>query len=412
MNDKPFVFVIIWWLFWQLVNFFEVTDIKAASLITNFIFLLMYVSMVLGYLLVKTTFRPHLDNAWGKCDFSVSEKFFSSERVNYIYLIVSIVILVFGLYKSQAFSLSFTEYFLKMRGVDALGVVTGISALDNFIKIFIVPIVIASTVYVMSGIRSTNKISWVKTIWSLINVLLFSYLFQVNYILLLTLFLFMFYIIDSQLESIYRSWVLKLVFFIIFILVSMSAINRYGSFDIAAIILYYPATYFSLSFSLFDYNLSNETILHEYTYGLSSFGYFSVLPFMLFKAAGLLDYIYMPIVMENITHNNECVFLGGSKCYNAFGSVAFSLYRDLGVFGVAVGGFFYGVTIGYLNIKKHKSVIAEMIYFYLLAMGIIGIMVSPFDLPYFWFVFIFIFIYSLKIKTLKTSSPPSKIMKS
>ena len=399
MNDRPFLFVLIWWIFWQVINHIEVIDITAASTLTNAIYLTMYISMLLGYYFVKLAYSPNLKIEIPSLTSAVNLKKISKNKLTYIYLTVAFVVLVFGLYKSEAFSLGFTEYFLKMRGTDALGEVTGISVLDNFIKIFIVPMVMASSIFEMNSIKNTNKIHFKKAIWAFINVLAFTYLFQVNYVLILIMFLLLFYIIDSDSSNIYRSKVVKFIFLLVFVLVSMSAINRYGSFDILGVILYYPATYFSLSFSLFDYNLNSNSIIHEHTYGLSFLGYFAVLPFIFFKAIGFSDFIYMPTVMENITHNNICVSLGGYKCYNAFGSVAFSLYRDFGVLGIFLGGALYGSTVCYFNIMRRKSYIVEMCYFYLLAMGVIGIMVSPFDLPYFWFVFILLFLYSLKIKS-------------
>jgi hypothetical protein len=398
MNDRPFILVLIWWIFWHVINYIEVIDIKAASTLTNIIYLMMYISMVLGYYSVKIAYSKSFNSVIPGEISTEKIGYFFSNKSCYIYLTISLIVLFFGLYKSEAFSLGFTDYFLKIRGIDALGDVTGISALDNVIKIIIVPMIVASSVFEMNRIKNTNKIYWRSTLWAFINILAFTYLFQVNYVLILILFLIFFHIVDDNSGNIYRSRHAKFIFLSVFVLVSMSAINRYGSFDVLGVILYYPATYFSLSFSLFDYNLNSESIMHEYTYGLSFLGYFSVLPFIFFKSLGLSEFIYIPTALENVTHNNSCVFLGGYKCYNAFGSVAFSLYRDFGVLGIVSGGFLYGFTVSYFNFIRRKSYIIEMCYFYLLAMGVIGIMVSPFDLPYFWFVFILIFVYSFRIK--------------
>ncbi|WP_412499849.1 O-antigen polymerase [Shewanella chilikensis] len=402
MKDKPFLFILFWWLFWQFINFMEIIDVRAASMLTNIIYILMYISMVVGYYSLKITLSrnsyPIAENKLHR-HYVKRNNSEPSEKINLFYLFFCFCLLFVGLYKSEAFSLSFIDYFLKMRGTNATGDVSGISLLDNFIKLFIVPMILASSVFEMTKIKKHNKIYWGKVLFVFLNILAFTYMFQVNYIIIVFLFLIYLYMIDSESSSIYKSWTFKLIFTFFFSLLTLLALNRFGVFDIFGALLYYPATYFSISFSLFDYNLQGLSIIHEHTYGLSILGYFSVLPFTLFKVIGWESFDYIPTALENVTHNSECIYLGGQKCYNAFGSVAFSLYRDFGLLGIVFGGFLYGFSLSYLNFKRNNNIYLEMCYYYLLVMGLVGIMVSPFDLPYFWFVFIFIFVLSLRLKS-------------
>lgn len=403
MSNKPFYMVVIWWVSWHVVNQLRIVDIDPATGLSNYLFITMYVSMILGYFSISlaTKKKPLVG------EIIVNNKSVQpSDREDYFLLaclFFCFVILFFSLYRSGALTSGFYDYFLKIRGVDAHGLVTGSSFLDNIIKIFVVPIIISCVLYEFSFSQRYNVFRRSRLTSCFVNMLLFTYLFQVNYLLVLTFVILIFFVVDSSYKfgsSVFRNKRLLSLVLIVFGIIVFAASNRYGSFDILGILLYYPATYFSLSFSLFDFNLieGNDSILNDHTYGMSLLGYIGVIPFMFFKHF-LPDFFYfIPSALENIGFNSRCVNLGGDKCYNAFGSVLFSLYRDFSVFGPIIGGIIYGASLSYLNIKRKCSEIYNMYYYYLLSMGIISIMVSPFDLPYFWFVFVVLAIFKSNFK--------------
>lgn len=400
MNHKPFLVVIIWWCFWHIMNQLEVADINSASLITSLLYFSMYLSALVSYFFIVTIKKSKVSYITHEFNLSTTKN-----KIQYLYLLTCLFILLVSLMKAGAFQNGFYEYFLKIRGLDASGEVTGSTQLDNIVKIIVSPAIICTFLLELSLIKICNKINYKRILLSCLNLLAFTYLFQVNYLLILIFIILSFYVIDGkEVNSIFRKRGLFLFVLSVLSLIIFSASNRYGKFDIYGILIYYPATYFSLSFSLFDYNLmlAKNSILNEHTYGLSVLGYISVLPFVIFKSFGLSELDFIPTTLENVGFNSQCVVLGGTKCYNAFGSVLFTLYRDFWVFGPMFGGVIYGSLIAYLNINKNRM-LCSILYFYFLSVGIIAIMVSPFDLPYFWFVFFLTLPYFLKFKLQKRS---------
>ena len=121
--------------------------------------------MLLGYYFVKLAYTSNLKNVISSKTSIVNVRFLSNNKATYVYLTISLIVLLFGRYKSEAFSLGFTDYFLKMRGSGASGDVTGISVLDNIIKIVIAPMIIASSIYELNSIKNTNEINRVPFVF-------------------------------------------------------------------------------------------------------------------------------------------------------------------------------------------------------------------------------------------------------
>jgi hypothetical protein len=88
---------------------------------------------------------------------------------------------------------------------------------------------------------------------------------------------------------------------------------------------------------------------------------------------------------------------------NAFGTLLFTLYRDLNLLGIFVGGVVYAIYFCKSYLDSVNSWRARAL-FILLAYGLFtGMMVSPVEQGFFWFAIIFISFIS-KISVFGTDS--------
>lgn len=371
-----------------MVSAIGISGMPSLSLNAHLIYIIFFLSLIVGYLSALVCRKPN-----ARVDISNLSVDYHVPVLYKVLILLCFLFLSFAAYSSGAFTTGFTEYFLLRRGKFSEEIVTGSGLIDAVIKIFILPILFAIFVNLLAlklvGIR-VSKIYWFML---LSCVFIFSYTFQVNYPII---FCFILYFV-----SVFIGKDISLKAFVylsgLCLIIMVAAANRYGSFDLISIIMHYPVTYFSLSFPFFDYHLSQPgSILFEHTYGESFLGYLTIYPVLFFQIVGFPSDYYIPASFENVSYNSQCVYLG-HKCYNAFGSIMFSFFRDFGYVGVIIGAAFIGFLICYLNIKKNNSLFMVGVFLYVSSSFINGIMVSPFDLPYFWNVIVLLFLFNVRL---------------
>ncbi|MDG5899117.1 oligosaccharide repeat unit polymerase [Shewanella xiamenensis] len=394
MHHGVFIICFSWWLFWYLVSAIGISGMPSLSLNAHLIYIIFFLSLIVGYLSALVCRKPHT-----RVDISNHSVDYHVPVLYRVLILLCFLFLSFAAYSAGALTTGFAEYFLLRRGEFSEEIVTGSGLIDAIIKVFTLPILFAIFVNFLSLKLVGVKVSKINWFMLLSCIFIFSYTFQVNYPIIFCFILYFVSIFVSKDLSL-KSFI---YLFILCFIIMAAAVNRYGSFDFISIIMHYPVTYFSLSFPFFDYHLSqSDGLLFDHTYGESFLGYLTIYPVLLFKITGFPSDYYIPASFENISYNSQCVYLG-HKCYNAFGSIIFSFFRDFGYVGVMMGAAFIGFLISYLNIKKRTSLFMKGIFLYVSSSFVNGIMVSPFDLPYFWNVMVLLFLFNVRLFPVKRS---------
>lgn len=393
LRHAIFITLVFFLLLSFLGNVFEISGVRSASLWTYAIFLLYVVSFIVGYFF-----------------FSYSS---GKEDVHYVYcnkvilfskikllIIVVFLFMMFCLFLSGAFHMTPYEYFLSQRGSSIIAKSgTGYPALENFIQLIVQPFIISLNIFTIACLIKAKSFSATFSFFSFLLSCVYTYFYQANTTIVLMMFSFLIASIHLYTCKTYpflnRKKAISVIFILVLCFVLFIAVNRFGNNDILGALLYYPATYFSISFSIFDYYFhNNSSILYSHTYGESILGYISVIFSLLLRAGGD-SFTYISASVQNVTNNANFIDLGieSAKNVNAFGSVLFTAFRDYGLFGVNFIGFAFGSILAILRLRSN-SLLGMSLYIYIAIMILMSFTVSPFDLPYFWAVFIMLFLLS------------------
>jgi oligosaccharide repeat unit polymerase len=384
LKSKDFKIHILcyWWIFWISISFTSINQFKQMSGDVLIQYILLLTAFGGGYLLL----RPHHKiPAHGKSAKSIDQGI-NAPKAKKILRIASILIflfLLFSLKLSGAFEQSFAEYFAKLRiGEGNSTSLTGISILDVLTKIFAFPAAYIIILISLSNKKSGHHLSLTV---SLLSVLLYCYLWQVNYpfIHLFWIYIFSFIYASKRGEPQPKGGLFLIA--ILIAILTASAANRIGG-DIAEGIQRYVVGYHLIGFSFYDLQFHDpNSILHSTTFGQSSLGiidtFFEILtrPFQLGHIAAS---------SENAIHNNETLDIGVSEIWevNAFGTLLFTLYRDFKYLGIAIGGFAFGAVITHLMFFENGRWLHRALLIFLSTTWMIGMMVSPIEQGYFWIV--------------------------
>jgi oligosaccharide repeat unit polymerase len=293
---------------------------------------------------------------------------------------------------SGAFSDEFIEYFAKLRRDEAMGdSLTGSRLLDVTTKAIVWPASYTLTIIVLA-VRTGQHRAMLAL--SVINILLFSYLWQVNYSLIYLFWFFVFYLLVGIARGSPLDWkALTFVVSLIALLVAVAA-NRFGG-DVLDGIQRYVFGYHTAGFSFYDHHFHNpSSLLHEHTLGRSSLGF---LEQALEIISRRIDLGFVAASSENATFNNESVDIGAVESIegNAFGTFLFGFYRDFNLAGVAAGGLLYGGLATYLLQRGRQSWPCAAAFYVLGTSWMVGMMVNPIEQAHFWFSILFIGILSI-----------------
>jgi hypothetical protein len=291
--------------------------------------------------------------------------------------------LLTSLHLADALSTDFVEYFAKLR-MDAEGVesLTGIRALDVLTKILAFPLSYTVILVILAG--DVRPMRWTLAV-CIGNLLAFSYLWQVNYPLI---HLFWFLVFHSLVRAHRRgSFDLRtlLVALIVFSALLASAVNRFGG-DVLGGLQRYIVGYHLVGFTFYDHQYRDpNSVLHAYTFGRSSLGF---LDQVLEALSRMVEADYKAASAENSTYNDQAVDIGLAEIreFNAFGTLLFSFFRDFHVLGIVIGGFVYGAVTTHTLHRSSRSWICGALFLLLASSWMMGMMVSPLEQAYFWFV--------------------------
>jgi oligosaccharide repeat unit polymerase len=381
--DFPIHLMAYWWLLWIGISCTSLNQFLQPSPAALAQYLLLVGSFLLGHLCMKRL-RPYKvqTSSTGTRGLKLG-----ATRVRWVLGLAAfgtLFTLVLSLYLAGAFEDSFVEYFTRVRLLvgDDVPEATGIHLLDVLTKILAFPVayaVLVTTLAVeLSGVR--------KMFFAcLASFLCYSYLWQINYAVIHLFWIMVFYALLSVQRRGQLNRKMLVVAAVLCVGLVASAANRFGG-DVIGGLQRYIIGYHLLGFSFYDQQYLNpDSLLHVPSYGRSSLGFLEL----------LLENVLKPFSVEfqaassaNSDFTNTAIDIGANDTmdFNAFGTLVFTFYRDLNVVGIFVGGALYGAAVTNARYRSHVSWRHGALFFMLASAWMMGMMVSPLESAYFWFV--------------------------
>jgi len=250
-TDFIMLLLILWWMLWIMVSYFELSVFPRPSLAVIAQYLMFLFFFIFGYLSVRVfSWKQHTIVGESSSIFKSN-----SFRVKFVMRFISLsclVVLLLSLSSSGGLSTNFAEYYLMLRlyGLDSY--LTGNKYLDLITKIIIYPVTFSMIVLILSvGIKRFKSVFFV----SVLNLILFAYLWQVNYPLISFFWVSIFILILQFKHGYSFQWKVFLMLFFLMSLLLLSSMNRFGG-DLYGALKHYFFSYHVTGFSYYDFHCS------------------------------------------------------------------------------------------------------------------------------------------------------------
>ena len=382
-GDFPIHALVAWWVLWLALSYTDLNEFIPPSGQTLALYALLLGSFALGY---ATTKRMQNVSPRAKANGALAFRA-SSVRMRLTIRAAALTctaMLLISLHLSSAFTTDFLEYFAKLRVDEDTLQLTGTRSLDVLTKIFAFPL---SYTVISVILASDSQHFRFSLLLCILNLLAFSYLWQVNYPLIHLFWFLVFHLLVQARRRGYFDGRVVAVMVVLFSTLIVSAANRFGG-DILGGLQRYIVGYHLIGFSFYDHQYQDpNSILHIHSLGRSSLGF---LDQMLEAVSKMIGGTYKAASSENATYNNDAIDIGlhEVKEFNAFGTLLFSLYRDFNVIGVLVGGFAYGALVTYALQRSTRNWVCGALFMILASSWMMGMMVNPLEQAYFWFAIV------------------------
>jgi len=403
MNSKvkylPLTVFVSWWFFWLIIHNTPLSPINTASIFTQVCFIFMILTVTVSYVFAFLCTKPSVITSN-----SLNYKYIISAPGKFFYVLLVIFILLLLIYigkQTSAFILGPLDYFFHIRGKNGLGShLTNNKYLDIIIGITVYPLIFS--LWLLCLILDEKKFK--KNMLIILGVvnLLFSYIYQVNYPIILMFLSTLIYILFFKRDyngklskKIKKRAIVYLT--VIGAILLIAASLRFGKFHFWGIAQKYLISYHTLGFYFLDYKLNDpNSILHSLSFGRSLLGWFDS-TFDLFIRLFDKD-AYIAANLENLNDNMKPILAGyylGDPIYvNAFGTVLFTMYRDFNIVGIFLYSFLYGIILAY-SFSRSQRFVWKSVFSILMIAGITSIYQSAVEKPFFWFSIVFVNTFSL-----------------
>lgn len=371
-----------WWLFFFCLALFQASGFREINDNSIILFSVFIASFFLGGGLSSYANSGHYLRSI-KTNIFLGQKISRQGRNVVLFLLLTLLLWQFlVMLRLGFFEYSYVEYNKLIRASEEVEYITGGKYKDHFYKLIVYPSLVL--IYLIALVGS---LSGLVTLGVVVNLVVFSVIWQVNYPLILVVYtLSINYVLFSL------SWINKSIIPLLALglLLIVAAFIRYGGAS-WGVFEHYFVGYNTIGFVFFDSKLNDSSsVLHEFSYGRSLLGAIDQYLDLFFRSLGS---DYLSASLQNVNDNSHQVDIGAheEKLVNAFGTMAFTFYRDFWWAGVMILPFIYGYTLISCYSKSHVNWRHRALFFLLCYGWITGNTVSPFDQVYFVFAAIFLF---------------------
>lgn len=381
-----FMMMSSWWLFWLVMSVIAPTGLNPPSSLTILQNLLLLFSLLIGFLLYFFLYHKNIKNR----EHLISKVYLRENKSSIIsnFILVNMLcLLMFSLFKSGFFSMSFLEYHVKVRSFEFGESLTGYKFVDLLTKLIIYPAIVYYYLVAFSGRKLTNSILLFSCL------LLYVILWQVNYPLILMFWFLFFSGVVLSSKSLFEKVKTFSLVVLVFLLLVVAATIRYGTGSFSSgVIEHYVINYHLIGFSFYDYHFSNDgSILFNHSFGRSSLGFLEQFLELFLR---LFGFDFSSSSFENRDFNMTPVLIGNGFEGNAFGTLLFTFYRDFSYVGILLGGILYGFFVCKVYLRSSNSWRSKAVCLLLLHGWFTGMMVSPIEQGYFWFCIVTLLFFS------------------
>lgn len=381
----PVYLMAAWWAFW-LVAAVTPLNIFASppwSVLSQFgVFIAVF---LLGHFLMLVLSPGHPGPAAPPADGGSPRAQAPGVRMRTLLMAMALgclLIVLLSLHRAGAFSDTFIEYFIRLRRGELSGEsLTGSGLLDVATKAIVWPM--SYTLVVVALALRIGPLRGVLVVAAL-NIVLFSYLWQVNYSLIYLFWFFVLYLVVGMARGLPADR--KALGLVLLLMVALGAVatNRFGG-DVLGGLQRYMFGYHMAGFAFYGHHFHDpSSLLHDHSLGRSSLGFLEQAVEIVSRR---LDLGFVAASSTNADFNNETVDLGRIEVIegNAFGTFLFGLYRDFHFVGIVAGGLLYGALATLLLQRSWRHWGAGAAFYVLASSWMVGMMVNPIEQVHFWF---------------------------
>ncbi|MCW7503756.1 O-antigen polymerase [Leptospira paudalimensis] len=368
-----------WWGILNVITYFSLSGLFLLSSETQLVYFLFFAFFVISFLLTEKLLQ-FIQLKKSNLNVSAYLYRFLSNLTLFVLLPIQ---LIFTLRAIYLISFVMTPSYYRS---DVFGLMTGTSSLFFnsilFAKAHAFIMGPLQFVIFFAGFsyfinRKKKGLLALGTILIVLDALMMFGRFGYHYLILSLVFYFF---LSGKIRNLHekRRVILSTLAFITILLFTVVKVtNNRGDSNFTKIFETYVITYHTESFIIFDTELKNpNSILHEYTYGLSTFGgveryFIPIINQFGFKWLSQTD------IVGGYLHQN---FLVGYDEYlkpllfNAYGSIFFTMYRDGGLIAVSIFGILFGLFFSFYSVSlKSKDPIDFAIFYGLLFILIYGV---------------------------------------
>lgn len=393
-ENFPIHLLVYWWILWLVLAYTDLNIFIPPSWQT----LVQYVFLIFSFLLGHWVVRYRKELCFNAACCLAKPLHYDGLRIGAALLgsvLLCTAILLLSFWLSDALTMSFLEHFARLRATEDEIVLTGSSQLDVLTKIFAFPMSFSVALILLANNIRRYKFTLLLCI---ANLLIFCYLWQVNYPLIYFFWVLVFvWLLRVRMHGAFDI-ITPLTVLAVFFALLASATNRYGgdSFgsELSGVIQHYFVGYHLSGFSFYDHQYNDpSSILHSHTFGRSSLG---LLDRVLQVTVNFLGGNYEAASLENVAYNSANIDIGliDTKYTNAFGTFLFGFYRDFDFLGILIGGLAYGAFTTLALHRSGRDWLYGALFLLLASSWMAGMMVNPIEQPYFWFAVIAVSFFS------------------
>jgi len=373
------VIILAWWGILNVITYFSLSGLFLISNETQLVYFLFFTFIVISFLMVEKL----LPSIRLKKSYLTINLYFYDILFRLALIVLIPIQLMFSLRAIYLISFVMTPSYYRS---DVFGLITGTSTLFyNSIQLAKIHAFVIGPLQFVIFFAGFSYFAFCKkkgllvlgALLIILDALMMYGRFGYHYLIFSLFLFFLFYRERKKVNEMKKIVIISFLFLFFLILVLYKITSDRDKLSLIDVFKTYFVTYHTESFVIFDTELKNpNSILHEYTYGLSTFGgverYFIPLVnkfgYSLISQADLVGgYLHQNFLIGYDEYHKPLLF-------NAYGSIFFAMYRDGGLIAVSLFGILFGFFLSFYSVSlKSKDPIDFAIFYGLLFIFIYGV---------------------------------------